>query len=53
MHTFWVLFFRWNLRRYVLVATVVLNWSAIALFLIAGPATGDVKHNGPFCKFSS
>lgn len=52
MHTFWVLFLQWDLRRYVLVSTIVFNWSAIGAFVIAGPATLNVKHNGPFYGIS-
>ena len=49
-HTFWVLFLKWNLRRHVLIATMVFNWAAIGTFVIAGPATANVKQNGPFCE---
>ena len=51
-HTFWVLFLKWNLRRYVLIATMVFNWAAIGTFVIAGPATVNVKQNGPFCELT-
>ncbi|GJE95842.1 Git3 domain-containing protein [Phanerochaete sordida] len=52
MHTFWVLFLGWDLRRYVLITTIVFNWSAIAAFVIAGPATLNVKQHGPFYGIS-
>ncbi|PSR73133.1 hypothetical protein PHLCEN_2v10989 [Hermanssonia centrifuga] len=47
-HTFWVLFLRWDLRRYVMIATMIFGWSLIGTLVIAGPATGGVKVNGPF-----
>ncbi|KIP11516.1 hypothetical protein PHLGIDRAFT_114372 [Phlebiopsis gigantea 11061_1 CR5-6] len=52
VHTFWVLFLKWDLRRHVLIATMVFNWAAIGTFVIAGPATASVKENGPFYGIS-
>ncbi|THH00148.1 hypothetical protein EW026_g2346 [Hermanssonia centrifuga] len=51
-HTFWVLFLRWDLRRYVMIATMIFGWSLIGTLVIAGPATGGVKVNGPFFAIS-
>lgn len=50
MHTFWVLFMEWRVHRYVMWGMLIFSWSAIATVVIAGPATMNMSHNGPYCK---
>lgn len=50
LHTFCVLFLRLPLKRVAMWGTLIGTWSAIIAVVIAGPATMDTEHRGPFCK---
>ena len=52
LNTFWILFLRWKLKRYVLVVAMLGGWSAIGAFITAGPASIQQVPNGPFCELS-
>jgi len=52
IHTFFVLFLRWQMRTYVLWLTLISGWSAVATFVIAGPAALDTVRKGPFFGIS-
>ncbi|KAK7685355.1 hypothetical protein QCA50_011719 [Cerrena zonata] len=52
LHTFWILFLRLETRRYILISTLVGGWSAIGAVVIAGPASLNTGHNGPFFGIS-
>ncbi|RDX54293.1 hypothetical protein OH76DRAFT_1398612 [Lentinus brumalis] len=52
MNTFWILFLRWQLRRYVLICAVLIGWSAIGAIISAGPAALQRTPTGPFYAIS-
>ncbi|KAI0819683.1 hypothetical protein BC628DRAFT_1401598 [Trametes gibbosa] len=52
MNTFWILFLRWKLRRFVLVSTLVGGWSAIGALVSAGPSVIERVDHGPFYAIS-
>jgi hypothetical protein len=49
IHTFCVLFLRWQSRPYVLWLTLVSAWSAMGAIVLAGPTLADTTKYGPFC----
>lgn len=52
VHTFFVLFLRWQIRPYVLWLTLLSAWSAIAAIVLAGPELLDTGRRGPFFGIS-
>ncbi|KAH9888857.1 hypothetical protein C8Q73DRAFT_708429 [Cubamyces lactineus] len=52
MNTFWILFLRWKLRRFVLIGALVGGWSAIGAIVSAGPAAIQKAERGPFYAIS-
>jgi len=52
IHTFSILFLRWQMRTYVLWLTLLSAWSGIAAIVIAGPAALDTHRRGPFFGIS-
>lgn len=52
IHTFCVLFLRWQTRPYVLWLTLLSAWSAIAAIVLAGPTLVDTTKTGPFFGIS-
>ncbi|KZP18679.1 hypothetical protein FIBSPDRAFT_1045985 [Athelia psychrophila] len=52
MHTFWLLFLRWNISNRVLRITLILSWSALVGVVVSGPATFDGTSRGPFYGIS-
>ncbi|KAJ8494363.1 hypothetical protein ONZ51_g2396 [Trametes cubensis] len=52
MNTFWILFLRWKLRRFVLVGALVGGWCAIGAIVSAGPAAIQKVERGPFYAIS-
>ncbi|KAI0930549.1 hypothetical protein AcV5_007233 [Taiwanofungus camphoratus] len=43
LHTFLIIFLRWNMRQYVLFATLVAGWGLVGIILIIGPARQRVN----------
>jgi len=52
IHTFCVLFLRWQSRPYVLWLTLVSAWSAMGAIVLAGPTLADTTKYGPFFGIS-
>ncbi|KAI0331452.1 hypothetical protein GY45DRAFT_616878 [Cubamyces sp. BRFM 1775] len=52
MNTFWILFLRWKLRRFVLISALVGGWCAIGAIVSAGPAAIQKVERGPFYAIS-
>jgi hypothetical protein len=52
IHTFFVLFLRWQVKPYVLWLTLLSAWSAVMAIVIAGPAVLDTTRRGPFFGIS-
>ncbi|KAI9064117.1 hypothetical protein FKP32DRAFT_1591529 [Trametes sanguinea] len=52
MNTFWILFLRWKLRRFVLIGALTAGWSAIGAIVSAGPAAIQRVERGPFYAIS-
>ncbi|KAJ7039161.1 hypothetical protein C8F04DRAFT_1033878 [Mycena alexandri] len=52
VHTFALLFLELKSSRFTLITTLVAGWSSIAAFVIAGPATLNTSHHGPFYGIS-
>ncbi|KAI0352341.1 hypothetical protein OH77DRAFT_800663 [Trametes cingulata] len=52
MNTFWILFLRWRLHKYVLVGALVIGWSAIGAIVSAGPTAVQRVEKGPFYGIS-
>jgi len=48
IHTFCLLFLELKSSRFTLITTLVAGWSGIAALVIAGPATLNTTHHGPF-----
>ncbi|EIM87000.1 uncharacterized protein STEHIDRAFT_167889 [Stereum hirsutum FP-91666 SS1] len=48
LHTFCVLFLRLPLKQIAMWGTLIGTWSSIIAVVIAGPATMDTEHRGPF-----
>lgn len=52
VHTFFVLFLRWQIKPYVLWLTLLSAWSGVAAIIIAGPAVLNTVQRGPFFGIS-
>ncbi|KAI0793923.1 hypothetical protein C8Q74DRAFT_543605 [Fomes fomentarius] len=52
LNTFWILFLRWKLKRYVLVAAMFGGWSVVGAIVSAGPASLQQVFKGPFYAIS-
>ncbi len=52
LNTFWILFLRWKLKRYVLVAAMFGGWSVVGAIVSTGPASLQQVSTGPFCESS-
>ncbi|RPD64371.1 hypothetical protein L226DRAFT_603900 [Lentinus tigrinus ALCF2SS1-7] len=52
MNTFWILFLRWPLKRYILVLAILTGWCAIGAIISAGPAALQRVPTGPFYAIS-
>ena len=52
VNTFWILFLRWPLKRYVLIFAIIGGWAAIGAVISAGPAALQKASTGPFCEFA-
>jgi len=52
VHTFLILFLRWQIRTYVLWLTLVAAWSGIAAIVLAGPTQISSNQRGPFFGIS-
>ncbi|KAI0693174.1 hypothetical protein C8T65DRAFT_66012 [Cerioporus squamosus] len=52
INTFWILFLRWQLKRYVLICAILIGWSAIGAIISAGPAALQRTPTGPFYAIS-
>ncbi|OSD03068.1 hypothetical protein PYCCODRAFT_1434945 [Trametes coccinea BRFM310] len=52
MNTFWILFLRWKLRRFVLIGALAAGWTAIGAIVSAGPAAIQKAERGPFYAIS-
>jgi len=52
VHTFFILFLRWQIRSYVLWLTLLSSWTAIAAIILAGPELLNTDVRGPFFGIS-
>ncbi|KAH9852137.1 hypothetical protein C2E23DRAFT_827684 [Lenzites betulinus] len=52
MNTFWILFLRWKLKRFVLISALVGGWSTIGAIVSAGPGLVQKVDHGPFYAIS-
>lgn len=51
IHTFNILFLQVEMHRFVLYATLVGGWTAMAAIVVGGPAVLNTVQRGPFCAF--
>ena len=49
VHTFNILFLQLEMHRFVLYATLVGGWTAMAALVVGGPAVLNTVQRGPFC----
>jgi len=52
VHTFFILFLRWQIRSYVLWLTLLSAWAAIGAIILSGPELLNTNVRGPFFGIS-